>query len=206
MLPALTSHPEPNEARSQALESSRETVTQHIAMVASTESNAACRAICHIPAEVTGSNVSNVDCAKSDGPSSGNDEGYRRRYGYWRIFSNVAHELFSFLETRPDLWAEMRMPTQRDLKLGGCVGLKDAFKLHGGTAAVAARLGLQLGPKGAASALNCSASRRRPRRYWLEFANVEAELKQFMATHNVEGRMPTLYEIRKGGESFWGSC
>jgi len=117
-----------------------------------------------------------------------------RNRGYWHDFSNIERKMKEFFENNKGKVDPTKMPTQTELRQGGASGsLKDAFRLHGGTAAVAERLGLFT------SAKPRSESQRRPRGYWQNFDNVQKETRELMANQGILGRLPTFKEMKASG-------
>ncbi len=100
--------------------------------------------------------------------------------GYWDDFLNVEKELRAFIVR---YGTEGVMPTDRELAKFGYSGLKNAFHKHGGLGQVAQRLNL--------SRPNAYV----PIGYWDEFANLEKELRTFIAEYGKAGVMPTLREL-----------
>ncbi|MDE3090145.1 MAG: hypothetical protein KGJ80_12250, partial [Chloroflexota bacterium] len=104
--------------------------------------------------------------------------------GYWNDFANVDTELHAFISKHGTSGV---MPSYPQLKLRGYGSLANAIDKHGGSLVVAERLGLD------------RSDADKPKGYWDNFANVERELRAFVAAHNKDGTMPTSKELTDAG-------
>jgi SAM-dependent methyltransferase len=107
-----------------------------------------------------------------------------RPNGYWNDFSHVEQELRSFIEEQGTSGI---MPTAAQLEDAGYGNLLHGIAKHGGMAAIARRLGLQL------------SSTAKPSGYWNDFAHVEQELHQYIQEQGIPEVMPTQSELSKAG-------
>ncbi len=110
----------------------------------------------------------------------------KKRHGYWDDFSNVAKEIFIYLQERGILG---RMPTTEELVKTERSSLARAIKEHGGFPVVAKRLGLELSYS------------KKMNGYWNDFSNVEHEVFKFIRTQDRLGVMPTSQELTEAGQS-----
>ncbi len=108
----------------------------------------------------------------------------RKPANYWDDLANVERELRAFIARHG---TPGQMPTSDVLYAQGCSTLAAAIGRHGGFAVVAERMGLT------------RPAARKPLGYWDDFANVERELRAFLATHGRAGRMPTMKELAAAG-------
>jgi hypothetical protein len=102
--------------------------------------------------------------------------------GYWNNFGNLARELQRFVSEQSKVGL---MPRHSELLAAKRSDLSAAIKKHGGSSKVASRLGLKISTK--------------PKGYWEDFANVERELRMFIASHDREGIMPLKDELADAG-------
>jgi hypothetical protein len=108
-------------------------------------------------------------------------------YGYWNDFAHLERELHQYIQERGILGV---MPTQSELNQAHRQDLINAIRrFHGGFAAVAQRLGLQQHSSGKQAG------------YWKDFANVERELRSWIARHGLPGTMPTQQMLRQAGQT-----
>ena len=107
-----------------------------------------------------------------------------RPNGYWNDFSHVEEELCSFIQGEGNSGV---MPTVAQLESSGHGNLLKGIMKHGGVAAVARRLGLQL------------SSTAKPSGYWNDFVHVEQELYQYLQEQGTLEVMPTQSELSKAG-------
>lgn len=81
------------------------------------------------------------------------------------------------------------LPSRAQLYAAGRQDLMDGMEAHGGSEAVALQLEMRN-----------QDGKRRPRGYWQDDANVEAELRLFMVEHDIpEGVMPKQQEVLDAG-------
>ena len=107
--------------------------------------------------------------------------------GYWHDFENLRHELLTFVEQHGQSGV---MPTYQVFRDHEAFDLIRALPFHGGTYAVAARLGLQM----TATAKSLG--------YWQDFENVKRELLAFIQQHNLPlGHMPAYSVLLEAGRS-----
>jgi hypothetical protein len=106
--------------------------------------------------------------------------------GYWNDFTNFEKELRAFVA---EYGIDDVMPTYTELVNARRHDLINAISKHGGIPAVAERLGL------------ARPDARNLAGYWSNFTNVERELNTFIATHGVEGVMPTQIELKVAGRA-----
>jgi len=108
----------------------------------------------------------------------------RRPRNYWADFANVERELLAFIAEHGSPGV---MPTARELADAGHGTLVEAITQHGGYFAVAARLNLD-GKRVYHSPV-----------YWQDFANVERELRDFLAERGTPTMMPTEHAFHSAG-------
>jgi|SRR5579859_1505016 len=109
-------------------------------------------------------------------------------WGYWTEFSNLEYELRRFI----DKYELDRMPTQEELHQAGRLDLLGAVARQGGSHAVAKRLHLEVAR---------SSAKGKPDGYWTNFANLEYELRTFIAERCLGERMPTRKELHNAGRT-----
>jgi Hypothetical methyltransferase/SNF2-related domain len=109
---------------------------------------------------------------------------FGKQPGYWKDFANVERELRLWITTHglPET-----MPTQQTLRQAGQTGLSTAITKHGGSLAVAQRLGLTY------------TYTSKPAGYWNDFNNIEQAVNAFIEEHGTPGIMPTRGELRNAG-------
>ena len=107
-----------------------------------------------------------------------------RPNGYWNDFSHVEEELLSFIEGKGNCGV---MPTAAQLANSGHGNLLKGIVKHGGVAAVAQRLELQL------------SSTAKLGGYWNDFAHVEQELHEYLQEQGTPDVIPTQSELSKAG-------
>ncbi len=110
--------------------------------------------------------------------------GQRKPRGYWQDPANVDRELLAFIAERGQPGA---MPKQKELHQAGRIDLLLAITRGGGQRAVAERLGLR------------PADPRRAPDHWADFANLERELRAFIAAPGRPQRMPIAAELVAAG-------
>jgi hypothetical protein len=101
---------------------------------------------------------------------------------YWDDFSHIEQELLDYIQEHG---ASGIMPSRGELIKADLSELAGAFDRHGGSSAVAERLGLQM--------------KIRPMGYWDNFANVEAALYAYIEEHGILGVMPTISALQRAG-------
>ncbi len=107
--------------------------------------------------------------------------------GYWNNFAHIEQELNQYIQERGTSGV---MPTHSELSKAGRLDLVNAIQgTHGGFTAVAQRLGLQQHISGKQAG------------YWKDFANVEQELRSWIARHGLPGTMPTQHLLRQAGQT-----
>lgn len=118
--------------------------------------------------------------------SAGGGRPVRKPKGYWSDIDNLKHELIEVQKTSAELRDDC-MPTARELRSIGRRDLDNAITKTGGYRRVAELLGL------------ASSSNSRPRGYWNDFKNLQAEMRGFLReyqSHFRDGIMPTQKELR----------
>lgn len=100
--------------------------------------------------------------------------------GYWNDFSHIEQAVNAFIEEHGTPGV---MPTRDELRNAGWHDLHTALGKHGGSVAVAERMGLQL------------SYTKRAMGYWKDFANVERELLEFISSNGITGKMPSSDEL-----------
>ncbi len=117
-----------------------------------------------------------------------------RPSGYWNDFGNVAKELQMFIALHGQ---QGIMPQQDDLVRYGYSSLGEALLRHGGPSLGEALL-RHGGHAGVAERLNLlMPNKSKPSGYWLNFENIERELKDFMSLYGSDGIMPTLKDFEE---------
>ncbi len=112
--------------------------------------------------------------------------------GYWNDFTHIEQELRQYIHEQGTNGV---MPTQSELNQAHRQDLINAIRrFHGGFTVVAQRLGLQQ-----------RVSSKQPG-YWTDFANVERELKLWIATYGSPGTMPALQVLRMNGQTSLASA
>lgn len=112
--------------------------------------------------------------------------------GYWNDFAHIEQELNQYIQ---ECGTPGVMPTQSELSKAGRLDLVNAIQgTHGGFTVVAQRLGLQQQVSGKQAG------------YWKDFANVERELRLWIATHGSLGTMPALQVLRMNGQTSLASA
>ncbi len=102
--------------------------------------------------------------------------------GYWNDIANLENQLRIYLAEHG---TADTMPTIPELYAEGRVDLVGAIKKHGGVSIVAEQFGFK------------RPDARKPLGYWNDFANVERELRTFIADHGSDGIMSTIDELLK---------
>jgi hypothetical protein len=110
--------------------------------------------------------------------------GRHKPHNYWRDPENVQRELLAFIAEHGEPGV---MPKKREMEQAGRVDLSLAITRSGGQHAVAERLGLR------------PADSRRAPNQWADFANLERELRAFIAEPGRPPRLPTLRELVAAG-------
>lgn len=106
--------------------------------------------------------------------------------GYWTDFANLERELRAFIAAAgPD----PIMPTFAQLSAADRDDLANALPIHGGSFAVAKRLGLQ------------PSSNRKPPGYWQDIANIEKEIRAWCSTHGDGQTMPGYANLMRTGDA-----
>jgi hypothetical protein len=119
----------------------------------------------------------------------------RKPHGYWNSFENVSAELNAFLDEFTEDGARREMPTLGMLRAAKRVDLEQGIENFGGFRAVAEQLFLE------------RASMRKSDGYWVDFAVVETELRNFVKERNQpttpDGTefMPSQSELRAASRS-----
>lgn len=120
--------------------------------------------------------------------------------GYWDDFANVERELREYMRAHA---CGDAFPTQSELERDGLSALPAAIARHGGVLAVAERLGLSVAPPGlSAPGIGVKAPtlrKRWPKGYWLDPANLERELRAFVANNSLGDQMPTHEKLVAAG-------
>lgn len=107
-----------------------------------------------------------------------------RPKGYWNDFANLQAEILRFVEEHG---TDGQMPTSGQLRAAGWPNLNSAIQRHGGTPAVAARLGLE--------------PTRKPAGYWQDFEHTAQEVLAFVEQHGTPGVMPTQAAFSAAGRT-----
>jgi hypothetical protein len=110
--------------------------------------------------------------------------GQRKTHNYWKDPANIERELLAFIAEHGEPGV---MPKKREMEQAGRLDLSLAITRSGGQRAVAQRLGLR------------PADSRRAPNQWADFANLERELRAFIAEPGRPLRMPTLHELVAAG-------
>jgi len=110
----------------------------------------------------------------------------KRSSGYWHDFSNVEHELLTFIEHQGTRGV---IPTKEDLTQAGESSLAAAINLHGGFPAVTQKLKLRLSYE------------RKPRGYWKNPDNLRAEITNVAEQLGNPGVLPTHEELTQIGRT-----
>lgn len=111
---------------------------------------------------------------------------------YWNNFAHIEQELHQYIQ---EYGMPGVMPTQSELSKAGRLDLVNAIQgIHGGFTNVAQRLGLQQRVSGKQAG------------YWKDFANVEQELRAWIAAHGSPGTMPALQVLRMNGQTSLASA
>ena len=129
--------------------------------------------------------------------------------GYWHDTLNVEQGLLQFVQ---HYGTPGKMPTEAQLKGLGHSGLASAMRSHGGYAALASRLGLELSPQAvrvqegrakrqelAAAGIRTQPQERYPTGHWLDFANVEAGVRLVVEHLGLHDSMPTRKQLEDAG-------
>ena len=93
----------------------------------------------------------------------------------------------ALLEFRAEHGTTNTMPTYAQLESNGRSDLYHAIKRHGGSVAVAGRLGLEM------------AQEQAPDRYWEDPEVMKRELLLWIEQHGTPGTMPTQTQLRTSG-------
>ena len=104
--------------------------------------------------------------------------------GYWHDFNHVAEALRTFIADHSETGV---MPTLSRLKEYGHHGLCHAIRLHGGSTAVAGRLGL------------VEVEYRHPDHYWDDFAVLRLAIQEFLEEHGLSGKLPGKKMLTQAG-------
>lgn len=110
----------------------------------------------------------------------------KRSSGYWHDFSNVEHDLLTFIEHQGTRGV---MPTKEALTQAGESSLAAAIDLHGGFPVVAQNLKLRL------------SYNRKPRGYWKNPDNLRAEIASAAEQLGNPGVLPTHEELTQIGRT-----
>jgi hypothetical protein len=110
--------------------------------------------------------------------------GRHKPHNYWKDPENVQRELLAFIAEHGEPGV---MPKKREMEQAGRVDLSLAVTRSGGQRVVAERLNLR------------PADSRRAPNQWADFANLERELRAFIAEPGRPPRMPTLVELIAAG-------
>lgn len=109
-----------------------------------------------------------------------------RRIGYYKDVSNFERELIAFIESKG---RSGFMPTYGEFRKAKRSDLARAVHEFGGSQKVAHQFGLKL------------KSTAKPRGYWKDFGNVEAELSDYIQTFGKTSAMPLSTELEEAGQS-----
>lgn len=110
----------------------------------------------------------------------------KKSSGYWHDFSNLEHELLTFIEHQGTHGV---IPTKEDLTQAGESSLTAAIDLHGGFPTVAQKLKLKLSYV------------RKPRGYWKNLDNLKAEIDSVAEQIGNPGVLPTYDELKRIGRT-----
>lgn len=93
----------------------------------------------------------------------------RKPQGYWNDIENLKAELSNFLSAQNVIISEAAMPTLKELRAANRSDIAKGISLHGGTAAVASKIGLK------------PTTAKKVRYYWKDWDKVEHEIRTFVA-------------------------
>lgn len=110
----------------------------------------------------------------------------KRSSGYWHDFSNVEHQLLTFIEHQGTRGV---IPTKEDLTRAGESSLAVAIYMHGGFPAVAQKLRLRMSYE------------RKSRGYWKNPDNLRAEIASVAEQLGNPGVLPTHEELTQIGRT-----